>query len=166
MCFKQKRILMKTFFLNSVRSCVSLWVWNKSEFFWRHLLSLSWELCEFMSFIQKGILQKTFLAPHFQFMQVYEFQTKATFYQDICWVSVWSYLDLRVSNKTEFLWRHLFNLTLELCEFMSFILWVSYKKEFFWRHLLSLSLKLRNFISFKQKRILTKTFVESQFEVM
>ena len=37
-----------------------------------------------MSFKQKRILMKTFVEPHFEVMQVYEFQTKANFYQDIC----------------------------------------------------------------------------------
>ena len=161
MSFKEKRILMNTFAdtqfeVNqvyefqtnansyedicwvSVWSYVSLWVSNKSGFLWRHLLSLSLKLCKLMSFKQTRILMKTFAASYFEVLQVYESQTKPNCYEDICWVSVWSYVSLWVSNKTEFLWRHL----------------------------LSLSLKLSKFMSFKQKRILMKTFLESQFEVI
>ena len=65
-------------------------------------------------------------------------QTKANFYDHISWVSVWSYVSLWVSNKTGFLWTHSLNV----------------------------SLKLSKFMSFKQKRILMKTFAESQFEVI
>ena len=79
-----------------------------------------------------------FVESQFELMYLYEIQTKSNSYEDIYWVSVWSYLNLRVSNKTEFLWRHL----------------------------LSLSLKLSKFGRFKQKRNLMETFVESQFEVM
>ena len=161
-----------------------------------------------MSFKQKRILMKTFVEPHFEVIQVYEFQTKANFYEDICWVSVWSNLGLQLSKKTEFLWRHLLSRSLKLSKFSSFkpkrilmntfvesqfeviyvyefqtkansyedICWVSVwsyvslsvsnQSEFSWTHLLSLSLKLSMFMSFKQKRILMKTFVESQFEVI
>ena len=91
-----------------------------------------------MSFKHERILLETFVEPHFEVMQVYEFQAKANFYKDICWVSVWSYLGLQLSKKTEFLWRHL----------------------------LSRSLKLSKFTTFNYKRIFMKTFVESQFEVM
>ena len=161
-----------------------------------------------MSFKQKRILMKTFVEPHFEVMQVYEFQTKANFYQDICWLSVWSYLGLKLSKKTEFLWRHLLSRSLKLSKFSSFkpkrilmntfvesqfeviyvyefqtkansyedICWVSVlsylswrvsnKTEFWWTHLLNLSLDLCKFITFKQKRILMKTFLGSQFEVM
>ena len=161
MIFKQKGILAKTFlrsqfkvtkvyvFQTKANSCegicwasvwsyVNLWVWNKSEFLWRHLLSLSLNLCKFMTFKQKWIVMKTFFESQFEVIYVYEFQTKANSYEDICSVSVWIYLSLRVSNKS----------------------------EFFWRRFLRLSLKLCNFISFKQKRILMKTFAVSQFEVM
>ena len=41
-----------------------------------------------MSFKQERILMKTFVAPHFEVIQLYEFQTKANFYKDISWVSV------------------------------------------------------------------------------
>ena len=120
-----------------VWSYVSWWVSNKSGFLWRHSLSLSLKLSKFTSFKQKRILMKTFVDPQFEVMSVYEFQTKANFYEGICWVSVWSYLDLRLSNKTEFLSRHLFSLSLKLCKFMCF----------------------------KQKWILMKTFLEPQFGV-
>ena len=154
MSFKPKWILMKTFVecqfsvmwlyefhtkRNSSEdiSWVSVWnyatlsVSNESKFLWRHLLSLSLKLCKFMSFKPKRIRMKTFLESQFEVIYVYEFQTKVNSYEDICWVSVWSYLSL----------------------------WVSNTSEFSWRHLLSLSLKLYNFTSFKQKRILLKTFV-------
>ena len=161
MSFKQKRILMKTFVepqfqvmsvsefqtkancdedicLVSLSSFLRLWVWNQRKFSRRHLLSLSFKLCKFMTVKQKRILVKTFVESQFEVIQVYEFQTNANSYEDICWVSVWSYLSL----------------------------WVSNKSKFWWRHLLSLSLKLCKFTSFKQKRIFMKTFAESQFEVM
>ena len=161
MGFKQKQILMKTFvepqfgvmsayqlqttassyediFSVSVSSYVTLLVSNKSRFLWRHLLSLSLKLFKFRSFKQQLILMKTSVESQFEVMQVYEFQTKANSYEDICWVSVWSYVSLWVSNKSEFLWRHL----------------------------LGLSLKLWKFLSFKQNRILIKTFVEFQFQVI
>ena len=91
-----------------------------------------------MSFIQKRILMNKFVVSHFEVMQVYEFQKKPNSYEDICSVSVWSYVSLPVSNKREFLWRYL----------------------------LSLSFKLSKFTNFKRKGILMKTFVESQFELM
>ena len=71
-------------------------------------------------------------------MYVYDFPIKANSYEDICWVSVWSYVSLRVSKKSDFLRRHF----------------------------LGHSLKLPKFMSFKVKRIPMKTFVEPQFEVM
>ena len=121
-----------------VSSYVSLCVSNKSGFLWRHLLSLSLDLPKCMSFKQKRILMKTFVRSQFEVMLIYEFQKKENSYQDISWVSVSSYASL----------------------------WVSNKREFLRTHFLGLSLKLRKFISFKPKRILMKTFVESQFEVM
>ena len=161
MKFKHKRILMKTFiesqfevmwvsefqtkancyediFLVSLWSFLRLRVSNQSKFPRRSFLSLSLKLFKFTSFKQKLILMKTFVRCQFEVIQGYEFQTNANSYEDICWVSVWSYLSL----------------------------WVSNKSEFWWRHLLSLSLKLCKFTSFKQKRIFMKTFAESQFEVM
>ena len=91
-----------------------------------------------MSFKQNMILMKTFVETQFEVMRVSEIQTKPNSYEDICWVSVGSYVSLWVSNKSEFWWRHLLGLSLELCKFMSF----------------------------KQKRVLMNKFVESQFEVM
>ena len=91
-----------------------------------------------MSFKQKRILMKTFVEYKFEVISVSEFEAKGNSDEDICWVSVWSYLSLRVSNNPDFVWRY----------FLSF------------------SLKLSKFTNFKQKRILMKTFVESQFEVM
>ena len=128
---------------------------------WRHLLILSLELCKFLGFKQKEILLRTFVQPQFVVTYFYEFQTKAKSHEHICWVSVWSYVILWVSNKSEFLWRHLSSLSLKLFRFTSFK-----EKESSWRHLLSLSLKLCKFTSFKQKQILMKTFFESQFRVM
>ena len=161
MSFKPKRILMKTFVESqfeviyvsefqktansyedicwvSVSTYKSLWVSHKSEFFWRHFLSLRLKLSNFTSFKQKPILMKTFVEPQFEVIYVYDFQIKANSYEDICWISVWSFLSL----------------------------WFSNKSEFSWRHLLSLSLKLSILMSFKKKRILMKTLVESQFEVI
>ena len=122
----------------SVCSYPGLRVSNQGEFLWRHLVSLSLKFCKFMSFIQKRILMNKFVVSHFEVMQVYEFQKKPNSYEDICSVSVWSYVSLPVSNKREFLWRYL----------------------------LSLSFKLSKFTNFKRKGILMKTFVESQFELM
>ena len=122
----------------SFRSYLVLWVLNQSEFQWRHLLSLNLKLCKFMSFKQNWILLNRFVECQFEVPLVYEFETKANSYEDICWVSVWSYVSLWVSNKSEYLWRHL----------------------------LSLSLKLSKFPSFKQQGILMKEFVEPQFEVI
>ena len=70
-------------------------------------------------------------------MTVYEFQTKGNSDEDIRWASVWGYVSLWVATKSELLWIHLF----------------------------SLSLKFFTFMSFKSEQILTKTFVESQFQV-
>ena len=122
----------------SVWSYLSLRVSTKTEFLWRHLLSLSFKLCKFMSLKQKRIRMKTFVESEFEIMSVYEFETKANYYEHNCWASVWSYVSLWVSNKIELLWRHL----------------------------LSLSLKLSKFTSFKQKRFLMKSFVELQFEIL
>ena len=122
----------------SVWGDVSLRVSNRSEFLWTHFLSLSLKLSKFASFKQKRILIKTDVELQFELMSVYEFQTNVNSYEGICWVSVWSYVSLWVSNTIELLWRHL----------------------------LSLSLNLSKFMSFKQKLNLMKTFVECQFEVM
>ena len=122
----------------SVWRWVSLWVSNKSQFLRRHILDVRLRLRNFMSFKPKWILLKTFFESQFQVIYVYEFQTKANSYEDICWVSVSSYISLWVSNKSNFLWRLL----------------------------LSVRLMLSKFMSFKQKWILLKTFLESQFEVM
>ena len=70
-------------------------------------------------------------------MTVYEFQTKGNSDEDICWDSVWGYVTL----------------------------WVANKSELFWIHLFSLSFRFFTFMSFKSEQILTKTFVESQFQV-
>ena len=71
-------------------------------------------------------------------MWVFEFQTKPNSYDDICWVSVWSYVSLWVHNKREFLRRHLLSNSLNLCKFMSFT----------------------------QKRIFMEAIVDSQLEVI
>ena len=231
MNLKPERILMKTFAGskfrviwgyvfqrtgNSSEDICSLQVWsylnlrvsNNSKFFWRNLLSFSLKLGNLTSFKQKRILVKTFLHSQFEVIYVYEFQGKPICYEDICWVSVWSYLSLGVSNKTKFLWRHLLSLGLKLSMFTNFkqqriliktfvesqledmlihwfqaransyedicwgsvwsyvSLWVSNQSEFSWRHLLSLGLKFSLFMSFKQNRILIRTFVECQSEVL
>ena len=102
------------------------------------MLSVSLKLCKFMGFKPKRILTKTFLESQFVVMYVYEFLTKTNSYENICLVSVWSYLSLRVSSKMKVLWRHLLSLSLRLCKFNSF----------------------------KQNQTYMKTFVEPQFEVM
>ena len=91
-----------------------------------------------MSFKQKRNLMKLFVESLFEVMCVYEFQRQAISYEDIRWVSVWSNVSLWVSNKSEFL----------------LINW------------LSLGLKLGIFMSFKEKLILMKTFLVSQFKVI
>ena len=81
---------------------------------------------------------KTFAESQFEVMSVYVFQAKANFYEDISWASIWTYVSLSISKKSEFLWRYS----------------------------LSLTLKVSEFTSFKKNQIVIKTFVESQFEVM
>ena len=128
--------------LNSYEDICWVWVWsyvclrvsNKIELLWRHLLSLCLRLFKFTGFNQNRILLKTFTEPQFEVMQVYEFQTKPNSYEDIFWGSLWSYVTLWVSNKSELLWINLLSLSFKLCKFMCF----------------------------KQKRIFLKTFVESQ----
>ena len=117
----------------SVWSYVSLWVSNQSEFSWKHLLSLCLKLCKVMSFKEKWILVETFVESQFEVMYLYEIQTKANSYADICWVLVWNYVNL----------------------------WIPHKTDFLWRHLLSHSFQLSKFTSFKQRRILIKTFFVS-----
>ena len=161
MSFKRKRFLMKAFlqsqfevmsvyefqtklsfyediFWVAVWSYLSLRVSNKSEFLWTHFLSFSLKLYNFMSFKQNLILIKTLPESQFEVMSVYEFHTKANSHENICLLSVWSYVCFWLSNKSEFLCRRLLTLSLKLCMFMSF----------------------------KQKRILMNTFVKSQFEVI
>ena len=156
--FKQKQIPMKTFVEDqfrvmsvyefhrngnssedicwvSVLSYLSLRVSNIREFWWRHLLSLSLKLSKFASFKHQRIFMKRFVESQFEVMLVCEFQAKANCYENICWASVWSYINLWVSNKSGLLWRHFFSLILKLFKFMSFI----------------------------QKGILLKTFVGSHF---
>ena len=85
---------------------------------------------------------------------------KTNSYEDICWVSVPSYLSLRVSNKAhsheDICWP-------SVSSYVS--LWISNKSEFWWRHLLSVGLELCKFMNFKQKRFLPKIFFRSQFKV-
>ena len=120
-----------------VWSYFSLRVSNKTEFLWRHLLSLSLNLCKFMSFKQKRFLVKAFAECQVEFIYVYEFQTKVDSYEGISWASFWNFLSL----------------------------WVSNKSQFWWRHLLNFGLKISKLKSFKEKRILIKKFVKCQFEV-
>ena len=112
--------------------------WKQNQFLRRDILCLSLKLRKIMSFKPKPSLLKTFVDSQFRVMLVYEFQTKGNSDEDICWGSVWSYVNLWVLNKSEFLWRDFSSLSLKLCKFMSF----------------------------KEKRILMKTFLESQFRVM
>ena len=44
---------------------------------------------------------KTFVEAQFRVMSFHEFYTNGNFSEDICWVSVLSYISLRVSNKRE-----------------------------------------------------------------
>ena len=111
---------------------------KQSEFLRRHILGLSLKLAKFMSFKPKWILRKTFVDSYFRVMWVGEFHTKGNSSENICWVSVWNYVTLSLSNKSEFIWRHLLTLNLKLCKFMTF----------------------------KQRRILINAFVESQLEVI
>ena len=145
----------------SAWSYLCWWVSNKGEFWWRQLLRHSLKLSKFTSFKQNVIPMKTFLSlclkfynfmsfkpnrilmkifveSQFEVIYVYEFQTKANSYENICWVSVWSNLSRRVSNNIDFLWRHL----------------------------VSLSFKLRKFMRLKPWQVLMKTFFDSHFEIM
>ena len=90
-----------------------------------------------------------------------QFQAIAHCYEDVCWLSVYSYVSLWVSNESGF--------DGDICwgSVSSYVnLWVSNKSEFLLINMLSLILKLINFVKFKQKRIVMKTFADSQFEVM
>ena len=138
-----------------------------------------------MSSKQKRILANTFFRSRFKVTKVYEFQTKANSYEDICWASVWSYISIWVSNKSEFLWRNLLSLTLKLCKFMSskqkriladiyfrsqfkitkvyeFQTKANFYKDISW----VFTLELCDFLSFIQKTILQKKFVAAQFQIM
>ena len=124
-------------------------------------MSLSLKLCKFLSFKQKQILTDTFFRSEFKVTKLSQFQSKANSYEDICWVSFWSYVGLWVWNKA--------NSYINVCwaSVWSYVsLWISHQCEFLRRHLLGLSLKLSRFTTFKQNRILIKTYIESQFEVM
>ena len=184
MSFKPKRILMKTFvedqfevmyvyeFQTKANShegicCVSVWSYlswralNKGEFLWTYLLSLSLNLCKFMSFKPKSILMRTFFNSQFNILEVFELQTKVNSCEYICWVSIWTYVFYEFQTKA--------NSSEDVCwlSFWCYVsLWVSNKSRFLSINLLSLSLKLCNFMSFKQKRILMKAFVDFQLEVM
>ena len=118
--FQTKADSYEDIFWGSVWSSVSLWGSNKNEFLRSHISGLSLKLGKFMSFKPKWILMKIFFESQFQVMWVYEFHTKGNSSEDICWVSVWNYATLSVSNKSEFYWRHLFSLSLKLCNFMRF----------------------------------------------
>ena len=122
----------------SVLSYLSLRVSNKREILWRHFLCLSSKFSRFTSLKNQQIFMKTLLESQFEVIEVYIYQTKADSYKDISWASA------------------------RCC--VSF--WVSNKSQFLRRHILGLSLKLRKFMSSIPKRILLRTFVESKFEVM
>ena len=125
-----------------------------------------------------------FLESQFGVKQVDEFQTKANSYDDLCWVSVSSYLSLRISNKREFLWRHFLNLSSNLSKFTNFA-----QNQIFMKTFLESQFEVIQVYHFQtkansyediswvavwsyvilwisNKRFLMKTFVESQFEVM
>ena len=53
-----------------------------------------------MSFKPKRNLMKLFLESLFEVGLVYKLQPKLNSYDDICWVWVWSYVSLRVSDKS------------------------------------------------------------------
>ena len=118
--FQTKADSYQDIFWASVWSCVSLWGSNKNELLRSHILGLSLKLGKFMSIKPKWILMKTFFESHFRVMWVYEFHTKGNSSEDVCWVSVWNYATLSVSNKSKFYWRHLFSLSLKLCKFIRF----------------------------------------------
>ena len=122
----------------SVWSYLSLWISKKRGFLWRHLLRLSLELLKFTSLKQMRIFTNTLVDSQFEVMRVSQFQTKANCYEDICLVSVWTFLRLWLWNQSKFSRRHLLSLSFKLCKFMTF----------------------------QQKRILMKTFVECQFEII
>ena len=164
---------------------VSLWVSNKSESLWRPLWSVSLKLCKFMTFKQKRFLLKAFVECQVEVISVYEFQTKANSYDDICWLFTLDLCDfMSVIKKTilqkkfvasQFQIMHLYqfqtkaNSYEDICwvSVWSYVsLWISKKSGFLSRYPLSPSSKLSKFTSFNQNRILIKAFVESQFEVM
>ena len=138
MTFKQKRFLLKAFVECQVEVISVYEFQTKANSYDDICWLFTLDLCDFMSVIKKTILQKKFVASQFQIMCLYQLQTEANSDEDICWVSVWSYVSLWISNKSEFLWTHLLNLSLRVCKFPSF----------------------------KKKRILMKTFPESHFGVM
>ena len=118
--FQAKANFYKDICWVSVWSYLGLQLSKKTEFLWRHLLSRSLKLSKFTTFNYKRIFMKTFVESQFEVMLVCEFQTKANSYEDIYWASLWSYVTWWVSNKTVFLWRYLFDLSLKLCKFTSF----------------------------------------------
>ena len=105
--FQTKAISYEGICWVSVWSYLSLRGLNKSEFLWRHLLSLSLKLfkfmsfntsefwsinllslslnwCKFMTFKQERVLMKTFVESQFEVIYIYEFQTTANSYENIC----------------------------------------------------------------------------------
>ena len=114
-----------------------------------------------MIFNLKWTLTKTFVESRFRVIWVYMYQTKGNSSGDICWVSVWSYVSLRVSNKSEFLWITLLSLSLKLCKFMSFE-----QKRILMKAFVQSQFEVIPVYYFKQNRVLMKTFVQSQCEVI
>ena len=114
-----------------------------------------------MIFKQKWTLMKTFVESQFRVIWVYMFQPKGNSSGDICWVSVSSYVSLWVSNKSGFLWITLLSLSLKLCKFLSFE-----QKRILMKTFVQSQFEVIWVYDFKQKRVLMKTFVQSQFEVM
>ena len=164
--FQTKGDSSEDIFWGSVWSCVTLWVSNKSEFLRSDILGLSLKLVKFMSFKPKWILMKTFVESQFRVMWVYEFHTKRNSSEDISCASLWIDVSLWISNKSDFLLRHLLSLSLKLSRFTSFeqnrILMKTFVQSYF-RLMWVYEFHTMGFI---QKGILLKTFVESQFEIM
>ena len=114
-----------------------------------------------MSLKQNRILKMTFVDSQFGVMWVYEFQPKGNSSGDICWVSVWSYVSLWVSNKSGFLWITFLSLSLKWCKFLSFE-----QKRILMKAFVQSQFEVIPVYHFKQNRVLMKTFVQSQCEVI
>ena len=67
----------------------------------------------------KPILLKAFFESQFEVIYGYDSQPKVNSYDDIFWVSVWSYVSLWIWNQSEFSWNDSLSLSLKLYKFMS-----------------------------------------------